>query len=131
MDKKEIESVFAASLQTIDGEEFFVFEAPKLVPPEFRLYYDNNGRVITYSCEKLEGNYIVVDPQTFAECRYDVRVIDGKLSKVNPSLVIYKLKPDELEGVSCTNEDISILVNEEYTDKQLWKLHAYELRSKF
>jgi hypothetical protein len=130
MDKKEIESVFAASLKTIDGEEFFVFEAPKITPPELRLYYDENGKVVTYSCDKLEGNYIIVDPQTFAECRYDVRVIDGKLSKVNPSLVIYKLKPNNTEGTYCAVDDICVIVDEDYTDKQLWKLHAYELRSK-
>jgi hypothetical protein len=38
-----------------------VWEAPKIIAPEFRLYYDDKGNVICYSCEKLEGNYIVID----------------------------------------------------------------------
>jgi hypothetical protein len=130
MDNKDIENVFSASLKQINGEEFLVFEAPKITPPTLRLYYDDNGKVITYTCEDLEGNFIIVDPQTFAESRYDVRVINGKLSKVNPSLVIYKMKPDEFEGTSCASEDICVLVPDDYPNKQLWKLHAYELRSK-
>ena len=38
-----------------------IFEAPKIVPPEFRLYYDDTGRVICYTCEKLPGKYIVIE----------------------------------------------------------------------
>ena len=30
-----------------------IWEAPKIVPPEFRLYYDDAGRVITYTSEKF------------------------------------------------------------------------------
>ena len=42
-------------------ETYFIYEAPKIIPPEFRLYYDEKGNVITYTCEKLEGNYLDVN----------------------------------------------------------------------
>lgn len=113
-------------LQSIGGEDFVVFEAPKIVAPEFRLYYDENGSVITYTCDKIEGNYIVIDRQTFIEARPDVRVVDGKLKRVNSALVIYKLKPDVQEGIPCTIEDISIVVPHGTNKSQLWKLTTYE-----
>ena len=115
------------NLQNIGGEDYVVFEAPKLVEPEFRLYYDENGSIITYTCYKLEGNYIIIDRQTFIEARPDVRVIDRKLKRVNPSLVIYKLKPDTTEGIPCSRDDISIVVPHGSNNSQLWKLTTYEL----
>ena len=113
-----------------DNEEpIFYFEAPKIVPPEFRLYYDGKGHVVTYTCEKLEGNYIVIDAHTFAQARPDVRVVDGKLSMVQPAMVITKLMPDKNNGILCAEEDVSIVVQPNHAGKvQKWNLNIYELR---
>ena len=109
-------------------ESIFYFEAPKIVPPEFRLYYDEKGHVVTYTCEKLEGNYIVIDALTFAQARPDVRVIDGKISTVQPAMVITKLMPDD-NGIMCAEEDVSIVVQPNHKGKiQKWNLNIYELR---
>ena len=108
-----------------DTEEDYViiWEAPVLEKPEFRLYYDDKGYVITYTCEKLEGNYIVVDPSTFAEARPDVRVVDGKIVKASSGAVISRLYPGT-EGVMCEPEDISIITE---TSGQYWKLKTVSL----
>jgi len=106
-----------------------VFEAPVIVPPEFRLYYDEEtGKVLFYTCEKPEGKYIVIDSITFACARQDVRVVNGKLSTVNPSSIVSKLKPSDSIGTRCLREDISIVADEDSTDVQTWKLMTYELR---
>jgi len=113
-----------------DKEEDYIlhWQAPKTEKPEFRLYYDEQGNVITYSCEKLEGNYIVIDALTFAEARPDARVIKGKLVRANSSAVVSKLKPNSKEGVVCAAEDVSILVaSKSRIKKQKWKLETYEL----
>lgn len=111
-----------------DGTIFF-YEAPKIEPPEFRLYYDDKGYVVTYTCEKLEGNFIVIDALTFAQARPDVRVVDGKLSIIQTAMVVTKLMPDTSNGILCANEDISIIVTEDYPGpKQKWNLNIYELR---
>jgi len=111
-----------------EEEIVILWEAPKLEKPEYRLYYDKNGKVISYCGDKsIPGdNYIVIDALTFAEGRHDLRVIDGKISKVQPNQVVYKLMPDNTEGSTCHSEDISIIVdaNEEHTK---WKLNIYEL----
>lgn len=106
-----------------------IWEAPKIEKPEFRLYYDEQGKVLFYTCEKPEGNYIVVDAQTFAESRPDVRVIDGRISTVNPAFIITKLMPDTKEGTLTASEDISIIVSGKTKVKtQKWKLRTYELK---
>ena len=109
------------------NEEDYVitWEAPKLIPPEFRLYYDDNGKVICYTGDKsIEGNYIVVDALTFAEGRPDVRVIDGKISRAQPNAVVYKLMPHE-DGITCAMDDVSIVTSQGPVTK--WKLNIYEL----
>jgi hypothetical protein len=108
-------------------EHVILWEQPPLEKPEFRLYYDDKGKVICYSCEKIEGNYIIIDAATYAAGRPDIRVIEGKISTAIPSLVVSKLMPN-VEGVSCAEEDISIVVDSNYKDKIIkWKLNTYEL----
>lgn len=95
-------------------------------PTEFRLYYGDDGKVITYTCEKLEGNYIIIDAQIFAEARPDVRVIDNKIVSVINNIVIAKLKPN-IVGTPTLKEDISI-VDTVSTDTIKWNLDLYELQ---
>jgi len=96
------------------SQESVIWEAPKVEKPIFKLYYDHKGNVITYTCEVLEGNYIEIDALTFAEARYDVKVIDGKISKVSDNAIISKLVPNS-KGIGCTKDDISIIIDENYT----------------
>ena len=111
-------------------KQFLIWEAPILVPPEFRLYYDDKGSVVCYTCEKLPGNYIVIDSQTYASSRPDLRIIDGKISTVAPNAVVYKLMPDATDGIQCSVDDISIVVDKSYRGKKTkWKLNIYELNN--
>lgn len=111
-------------------EDFvIIWEAPPIVKPEFRLYYDEKGKVLFYTSEKPEGNYIVVDALTYAEGRPDLRVVDGRISTVNQGSVVSKLVPDKSEGVECSIEDVSIIVPKKCKVKKIkWKLQTYELR---
>ena len=110
-------------------EYVVIWEQSKMEPPEFRLYYDENGAVICYTGDKsVTGNYIVIDALTFAAARPDLRVIDGKLSTAGPKSVVYKLMPTKDEGVECIAEDISIIADSSYDGKTTkWKLNIYEL----
>lgn len=99
-------------------EHVIVWEAPEIVKPEFRLYYDDNGNVLFYTCEKPDGNYVVIDSQTYAEARPDLRVIDGKVVRISHSLIVSVLHRTT-EGTLCEREDISIITD---TDGQYWKI---------
>jgi hypothetical protein len=104
-------------------DHIIIWEAPVLEKPEFRLYYDEKGYVVTYTCEKLDGNYVVIDTTTYAEARPDIRVIDGKLVRSTVGAVISKLYPADT-GVLCETEDLSIIT---HTNGQHWKLKTLSL----
>jgi hypothetical protein len=107
-----------------ESEEYvIVWEAPVIEKPEFRLYYDDQGHVLLYTCEKLPGNYITVDTMTFAEARPDVRVVDGKIVKKHGGSVISRLYKD-IEGVLTESEDVSIITD---IPGQYWKLKTSHL----
>lgn len=104
-------------------DHMIIWEAPVIEKPEFRLYYDEKGYVTTYTCEKLEGNYIVIDTTTYAEARPDIRVVDGKLVRSIVGAVISKLYPAD-SGVLCETEDLSMITD---TNGQHWKLKTVAL----
>ena len=104
-------------------EVITIWESQKVDKPEFRLYYDDKGYVITYTCEKLEGNYVVLDALTFAEARPDIRVIDGQILRNHSGSVVSKLCKGT-EGVLCEIEDVSIITE---TDGQYWSLETKSL----
>ena len=80
------------SIETNEEEYIILWQPPKLEPPEFRLYYDDKGAVICYTGDKsMTGNYIVIDAQTFAAARPDIKIIDGRISTASPKAVVYKL----------------------------------------
>lgn len=116
-------------MQKQNEEGYIVlFEAPEIKTPEFRLYYDEKGKVICYTCEKLEkGNYIIVDATTFAQARPDVRVVDGRITTVTANAVVSKLMPCDA-GQQCAKQDISIVVDNKFKGEiQNWKMITYEL----
>jgi len=90
---------------------------------EFRLYYDDTGKVLCYTCENLEGNYIVIDGDTYHECRPDVYVINGEVVRKSEMTVIRKLKPST-KGITCSTDDISMIASEGIT----WDLTVNEFR---
>ena len=94
--------------------------------PEFRLYYDKNGKPLYYTCEQLEGTYIVVNAQTYAEGRYDVRVIDGKIANTSEFVYTQKLIPSST-GYTCAKENVNIVASKEYVGETItWDVKNYE-----
>lgn len=105
-------------MDNTEDEYVITWEAPVIEKPEFRLYYDDKGNVLTYTCEKLEGNYVVIDALTFAEARPDIKVVAGKLIRNSAGAVVSRLYKDT-EGVLCEIEDVSIITE---ISGQRWKL---------
>jgi hypothetical protein len=107
-----------------DEEEYvIVWEAPEIVKPEFRLYYDNRGSVLFYTCEKPDGDYIVIDSLAFAEARPDIKVVDGRIVRGGASTLSSRLHLNA-DGTLCEAEDVSIITE---SDGQYWKLKTVSL----
>ncbi len=90
---------------------------------EFRLYYDDQGKVIYYSAEDLPGQYIIVDRQTFDEGRFDVRVKDGQLAKIKQP-ASWKLVTSNTGQYACHPDDITLIVGPDAENKQYWEVRT-------
>jgi hypothetical protein len=93
---------------------------PPEVRQEFRLYYDNTGNVLYYSMEDLPGTFLVIDRITFDQQRFDIRVKDGKIVKLNHP-ASWKLAPADA-GTACHPQDITIVVDNNAENKQHWEV---------
>lgn len=110
----------------MENKDYIVlFEAPVIEKTEYRLYYDEKGNVICYSCENLDKKYVVVDSLTFAEGRQDVIVINGKVIKKSIATVSHKYVPSDNGDVICHPLDISVI--SDLPNDQQWELKVYEL----
>jgi len=108
------------------GLESFNSEDTSPSKIEFKLYYDDNGLPLFYSTENENGNYIVIDHETYSRGDYNnIKVKDGKILQRSP-LDSTKLIKSDTEGVSCHKNDVSII--EDTNTGQYWKLKTYEYR---
>jgi hypothetical protein len=95
---------------------------------ETRLYYREDGSIITYSCEELEDKYIVVDAETFSRGRIDVKVVDEKIEVIAPVFAINKLV-EATEGTACAVEDINIPISNDHEgESTIWKMKHDEFK---
>lgn len=91
--------------------------------PEFRLYYDENGKVLFYTCDKPEGDYIVIDSDTYFQSRFDIKIVEGKITKIYDKMLIAKLTPSD-SGTSCYSSDVSII--HDGINSKKWSLKTNE-----
>lgn len=91
---------------------------------EFRLYYDDEGKVLCYTSENLPGKYLVITPEQFAEARPDVYIMDGQIIKTHKPSHHFKLSKNDSEGTATSKYDINILTSE---NCNFWKLEPYAI----
>ena len=84
-------------------------------PIFYRLYHNDDGSPIIYSMEVLPGNYIEVDPSTYALAPFNVRVIKGKLTYIKPIITVKKLQPTDSTGTACDPRDVCVVVGTDQT----------------
>ena len=93
---------------------------PEPALAEFRLYYNKaTGEPLFYTMENEEGDYIRVTKEQFAECRYDIIVKDGKITRPK-HIAIGKLVPSDT-GFGTLKRDMSIVADEVY-----WSMKTYD-----
>ena len=94
-------------------------------PVSFRLYYQEDGSPVLYTMEDLPGDYIEVDPETYAAASFRVRVVDQRLIHIRPGTQIKKLQPATDTGTSCSPYDVCIVVPEQQPHVK-WKITSNE-----
>jgi hypothetical protein len=109
-------------------EEFWKIlqDVPEPTPIFYRLYYSDNSAPIIYSMEHLPGNYIDVDQKTFVLAPFNVRVVDGRLTYIKPTITVKKLQPTQVNGTACNPQDVCIVVGQDQLHTK-WNLVNNEL----
>lgn len=112
----------------VDLIKSLLIQAASMPPPviERRAYYDEQGHIITYTCENLPGNYINVTPEQFAEARPDAIVRDGKLVYTHRLSHVVKLVQSS-SGRATSKYDINILVPDTDPEACFWSTQVREI----
>ena len=97
-------------------------DLPEPEPVVLKLYYDAAGDPLVYSCDNLDGNYIEVDPETFAIASMRVRVVNGVLTHITPAVYVNKLVPSD-SGTLCHTQDVAVIVKDNGT---YWRRKKYD-----
>jgi len=92
-------------------------------PVEYRAYYDVSGKVLSYTCEDLPGNYIIITREQYAEAKPNVIVANGKIMNQNTSIVGVMTK--KAGGRSCSKYDVNI-IDETNDTVSLWSIKKYD-----
>ncbi len=93
-------------------------------PVFYRLYHDADGRPVIYSMENLDMPYVEVDQAAYLSADYRVKVIDGKIIKLRPSVQTKKLIPGET-GTACDPRDVLVVVSQQCPHVN-WMTRTYE-----
>jgi len=94
----------------------------KPVEVEYRVYYDNQGKVVGFSesDHPAVGNYIVIsDPAEFHNTNtLLLRVVDNKLTKINPNTKVKQGIQRSTQGQPVVKgiAALAIMPGETYTD---------------
>jgi hypothetical protein len=98
-------------------------------PIEYRVYYDENGKVITYTTDiNHPGDFLVITQQEYLEARHDAIVKDGKLVQTHIRRHVFKLVKGVTPGRLASKYDASVLVNDEDEPHICsWGIKVYEI----
>lgn len=103
--------------------EIWLNQRTDQVEIEYRLYYDAQGWPLFFSTEQVEGNYVVIDRQTYLDSPKHIRIVEGKIKRIK---VLYgkKLVPAE-QGQSCDPADVCVIVSDQLFSKK-WAIKHEE-----
>lgn len=103
------------------------FKPAETKQTEYRLYYNESGEPLFYTTEQLDGNYIVIDEDTYHEGNYHgVRVVDDQLQKLSPVSTVKLTPTSKIEGTCCHSNNVAIVSANK--NGQYWKLKTHEYR---
>ena len=95
---------------------------------EYRAYYDSMGKIITFTTEKLEGDYLVITLEQYQECRHDAIVLDNQLIYTHVKKHVSKLAKSMVTGTKCSKYDISVIADDSDDEYCYYDVKAYTIK---
>lgn len=93
---------------------------------EYRAYYNKDGSIISYTTQAIEGDYIIVTSDQYAQSRPDAKVIGDKLVYTHRRSHVSKLVENKTVGVRTSKYDMSVI--QEDGDSTYYTIRAYEIK---
>jgi hypothetical protein len=93
---------------------------------EFRVYYNDDGSILSYTTENIEGQYIVITAEQYAQARHDAKVMGGQLVFTHRRSHVSKLVRNKTEGIKTSKYDISVI--SDGNDSTYYTIRAYEIK---
>lgn len=87
-------------------------EATPPPPTEYRVYYNPDGSIITYTMQSIPGDYITITADEYAQGRHDARVMDGQLVFTHRKHQVFKLERNSTDGYKVSKYDVCILASD-------------------
>lgn len=115
------------SQQTTDNfwQTWHTFDWPEPKPITYRLYHDAQGRPVMYTMEDLPGSYIEVDKETYVQAPSNVLIQDGKLTVLEPKVLVSTMRPNATTGTPCHVRAVTVVVNAEQPHRK-WSMQSHE-----
>jgi hypothetical protein len=105
---------------------FNSYKWPEPVKFSYRLYYNDDGTPKCYSMEELADKYVEVDAETFAARPWNIRVVEDKITFIEPPVTVKKLKPNQVQGTACHPKDVCVVVDIQQPNVK-WNLKTNEI----
>jgi hypothetical protein len=101
-------------------------EAAPPPPTEYRVYYNPDGSIITYTMQAIPGDYITITADQYAQGRHDARVLDGQLVFTHRKHQVFKLERNSTAGYKVSKYDVCIPVSDD-EEHNLLTTRVYEI----
>ena len=101
-------------------------EATPPPPTEYRVYYNPDGSIITYTMQAIPGDYITITADQYAQGRHDARVLDGQLVFTHRKHQVFKLERNSTDGYKVSKYDVCIPASDGEEDNLL-TTRVYEI----
>lgn len=86
------------------------FKWPEPKPVFYRAYRREDDSVF-FTMEDLPGEYVEIDLETYKQGDINVRIINGKVVKIEPRTYVSKLMPNAESGTACDPTNVCIVVD--------------------
>ncbi len=101
-------------------------EAAPPPPTEYRVYYNPDGSIITYTMQAIPGDYITITADQYAQGRHDAKVLDGQLVFTHRKHQVFKLERNSTDGYKVSKYDVCIPVSDD-EEHNLLTTRVYEI----
>jgi hypothetical protein len=96
-------------------------------PRVYKVYYDAEGKVITYTTEDLPGNYLEITHEQYLNARHDAIVVNGQLEYTHLATNVFRMTATPNGEYRVSSKNMMIIADDDDQDYILHSLKVYRI----